>query len=242
MDRKVFDQLLCILDEFNRVCRENDLHYYMLGGTLLGAVRHHGFIPWDDDIDIVMLREDYNKLLSLPFGAFQEPFFLQTPATDPGYHKGLVKIRKNDTTSIPYGDAGFKYNHGMFIDVFPIDAIPDGTNLFAKQVKRLKVLAKLLHFTGRVYGGVGTIGLSAKNRLVYYLLVPFCKAHIITPAKVFAELNRVASQYEGDKTDRIGLLTFDFEWRYIGHLRIYLLFDWLIFQFFLAHSLFEYVE
>jgi len=208
-NKELFNRLLIILDEFDRVCKAHNLNYYILGGTLLGAVRHSGFIPWDDDIDLVMLREDYDKLLKISNTAFSYPFFLQTPATDPGYHKGLIKIRDNRTTEIPYGDAGFNYNHGIFIDVFPIDAIPSDKDLFRKQVKQLKTLFKLLHFTGRVFGGVGTKGYSNKNRILYYILLPLCKLRIITPSKLFKKLNNVASMYEGDKTEKIGLLTFD---------------------------------
>lgn len=82
-----------ILEEFKRVCDENNLTYYLAFGTLLGAVRHQGFIPWDDDIDTGIPYSDYNRLESLyKEGKFKEGFFLQTAATDPNSGTTYYKL------------------------------------------------------------------------------------------------------------------------------------------------------
>ena len=80
---KDIQRIECLmLDEFARVCKENNLTWFADSGTLLGAIRHKGFIPWDDDVDVVMPRKDYNRLIELGNSIFKQPFFLQTHLTD----------------------------------------------------------------------------------------------------------------------------------------------------------------
>ena len=88
---------LYILKEFDRVCRENNLRYSLIYGTLLGAVRHGGFIPWDDDVDVCMLREDYEKLRRIAPKALPKNLFYQCHETDKEYFQLFDKIRMNDT-------------------------------------------------------------------------------------------------------------------------------------------------
>ncbi len=88
---------VAILDEFDRVCRENHLRYYLFYGTLLGAIRHSGFIPWDDDIDVAMPREDYQKLLNLKKSVISPNFYLQMPCEDDKWGGMFSKIRMKDT-------------------------------------------------------------------------------------------------------------------------------------------------
>lgn len=116
-----------ILAEFQRICEKHSLKYFAIGGTLLGAVRHQGFIPWDDDIDLAMMREDYEKFICIAKDEMNEPFFLQTPDTDTGYYYGHLKIRMNGTTCIRRSEWAHKmpFHQGVFIDVFPLDAVPD---------------------------------------------------------------------------------------------------------------------
>ncbi|MDD6302278.1 MAG: LicD family protein [Bacillales bacterium] len=113
---------LDLLKEFVRVCNENNLKYYLIGGTLLGAVRHKGFIPWDDDIDVAMPRKDYNKLMKLK-DEFPSYYFLQNYKTDPHYIYNYAKLRDSRTTYIENFYVCHKINHGVWIDIFPIDAV-----------------------------------------------------------------------------------------------------------------------
>lgn len=111
---------LDMLLKLDSVCKQNNLRYYLAYGTLLGAVRHKGFIPWDDDVDVIMPREDLEKLLTMP-DAFEYPYFLQTPETDKGYLGSLTRIRNSETCWFQklWGATGF--NSGMLIDIFPLD-------------------------------------------------------------------------------------------------------------------------
>jgi len=125
--------------ELERVCKKYDLCIYGDGGTVLGAVRHGGFIPWDDDMDFCMPRKDYTKLCSVAKKEFRYPYFWQTEDTDPGTARGHGQLRNSMTTALNYGECIFETNHGIFIDVFPFDIVPEDTR------ERHLYLKKLYH-------------------------------------------------------------------------------------------------
>ncbi len=118
--------MLNMLEEVDRICRKHDIRYFLIAGSLLGAIRHKGFIPWDDDVDIALLREDYKRLEKVLPLELPENLFMQTLATDPEYEASHMRIRDSTTTGIFDGvtDLGVNYNMGIFIDVFPLDAVP----------------------------------------------------------------------------------------------------------------------
>lgn len=116
---------LDILIRFIHTCEALGLRYYVLGGTLLGAVRHQGFIPWDDDIDVGMPRADYEIFLREGQKYLDAPYFLQTFRTDPLFTANFAKIRNSDTTFMETSCRGRDMNHGVYIDVFPLDFYPD---------------------------------------------------------------------------------------------------------------------
>ena len=91
---------LDLLAEFQRVCNKYHLKYYASGGTLLGAVRHNGFIPWDDDLDIEMFREDYNRLCEIGPKEFKKPYVFQNEYTESGSLRGFSKLRNSQTTAM----------------------------------------------------------------------------------------------------------------------------------------------
>lgn len=133
-----------ILRQFIKVCDELELRYYVAGGTLLGAVRHKGFIPWDDDIDVCMPREDYEVFLQKGQSLLKDPYFLQTFRTDTEYPANFAKIRNSNTTFIETSVRNCKINHGVYIDIFPLDYYPD-----SKWKARVLELKKLI-YTGRI--------------------------------------------------------------------------------------------
>lgn len=115
---------LDMLVEFDRVCRENDIKYVLFGGSLLGAVRHKGYIPWDDDADIAMLREDYNRFMLHLNELDKSICYFQDHETDPEYRWGYGKLRRTGTKYIRVGQEHLKCKTGIFVDVFPLDDIP----------------------------------------------------------------------------------------------------------------------
>lgn len=116
---------LDILKAFIGVCKKNNLRYYLLGGSCLGAIRHHGYIPWDDDIDVGLPRKDYNKLMEIGQADLPDYYFLQNYITDPEYYVNFAKIRDSRTTFIESSIKQCHINHGVYIDVFPLDYYPE---------------------------------------------------------------------------------------------------------------------
>lgn len=118
--KKIWAIEIDLLLQFDKVCKKHGLRYWLAGGTLLGAIRHQGFIPWDDDIDVFMPRADYEKLMGLA-SEFEEPYFLQTPFTDPGYFFGFLKLRNTNSTYISPMFVYQGIHQGIPIDIFAFD-------------------------------------------------------------------------------------------------------------------------
>ncbi len=116
-----------MLLEIDRICRSNDIKYSVDGGSLLGAVRHKGFIPWDDDADVIMLRHEYARFKRACRQELdKDRFFLQDYRTDPEYRWGWAKLRRKDTSYIRAGQENQNYQDGIFLDIFVVDNVPDG--------------------------------------------------------------------------------------------------------------------
>ena len=115
-----------ILKKVANFCEKNSIKYSLCSGTLLGAVRHKGFIPWDDDIDICMLREDYNKFINLWNVKPVQGLIIQNHKNTPLFKQTFTKIRKDHTTILLNAQKTASYHTGIFIDIFPVDRIPKG--------------------------------------------------------------------------------------------------------------------
>ena len=122
--RKLQLTQLEILKAVDQFCKENDIRYSLCGGTLLGAIRHKGFIPWDDDVDICMTREYYNLFLRTWSEKKPEGYLLQNAENTPQFSQSFTKIRKEHTTFLQEADAVGAYHVGIFIDIFPVDRMP----------------------------------------------------------------------------------------------------------------------
>ncbi len=158
--------LLEMLVEIDRICKKHNIKYGIDGGTLLGAVRHKGFIPWDDDLDIVMIRSEYNKLReACKVDLDTTRFFFQDNTTDSNYRWGYGRIRRLDSEFVRCGQEHLKMQTGIFLDIFPRDNAPDFYPLRLAHALRCFFWRKVL------YSEVGKVNAtSAVQRGVYKIL------------------------------------------------------------------------
>lgn len=136
-DKKTLEQLhkieLELLDEFVKICKKHHLEYFLIGGSCLGAVRHQGFIPWDDDIDVGMMRKDYELFVKYAKEELDTTkYYLDCFETNKDYHLPFAKIKKNNTKFVEKPSAHIKNHKGIFLDIFPIDNANKQNSLFQK--------------------------------------------------------------------------------------------------------------
>ncbi len=164
VQRRLWSVELEILDEIHRVCTENGLRYSLAYGTLLGAVRHQGFIPWDDDVDIMMPREDYDRLIEIWGKKAAEAFLLETPEMYPDSVNNFAKIRKDHTTFLQFESERTKSRHkGIFVDVFPADRRAKGW--LPGKLQYADFALALLFNRGYTSGAGGVVGLTERALL-----------------------------------------------------------------------------
>lgn len=134
-----------LLKKLLEVCAKHHLRIWAEGGTLLGTVREHGYIPWDDDIDMAMLREDYDKLVEIAPSEFNHPYFFQCGYTEKIYPRGHAQLRMDGTTAMVPAPAFVNTHQGIFIDIFPFDYMPDDEGALNQLIdKRNAAFTRLL--------------------------------------------------------------------------------------------------
>lgn len=197
-------ELLKMLKWFHGFCVENNLRYYAVGGTMLGAIRHKGFIPWDDDIDVGMPREDYNKLIALS-PSLPEPYVLETPQSEAkDYLYAFSKIYNTETTLIEKGKRNIK--RGIYLDVFPLDGLGNSKEEAMKNFNRTaKLVKKLAVRVSPVRKGRGF----AKNCAV--VLARCVPQFMLNDKKLAQKLDRTAAQIPFDDSVYVGNIVFNYK-------------------------------
>lgn len=123
--KKLWKTMLNMLEQVINICEKYDINYFLISGSALGAIRHNGFIPWDDDMDLGMLRKDYSRFLEIARKEIKEPIFLQDGINDGNHICGLLRIRDSRTTAIIKNDFYKNCNNGIYIEIYPFDNVPD---------------------------------------------------------------------------------------------------------------------
>ncbi len=201
--RRLQKHLLDILTEVVRVCEELGIDYFIMGGTALGAVRHGGFIPWDDDLDIGMRREDYEKFLAGAQAHLRSDLFLQTYQTEPNSPFYFAKVRKDNTKFIEKYCRKLDIHAGIYIDIFPYDALPDDKKERMKHYRRMKYMlnlyiAKCVTGTSVHYRGIKKLIYGCIRHTLHILMLPVPKRFLYRQTdRMMRKYNDNPSQYLG---------------------------------------------
>lgn len=202
--KELWAVLLDLLNEFDRVCKKHNIHYFLDLGSMLGAVRHKGFVPWDEDLDISLLRKDYDRLMEIGPKEFKYPYFLQNHQTDRYFERPVARLRRSDTTFLQ-GDNVInrtKCNKGVFIDLYAYDSIssndPEEAELIHSQCKDIWEKGVLLANPPKLFHG-GELPMVTLEYLYH-------RVRYGTAAKMFKKMERVAKGSEDDTSEYVSLL------------------------------------
>lgn len=193
--KKVWAIELDLYREFTRVCEKYNLLYFTDGGTTLGAIRHSGFIPWDDDLDVCMPRDSYEKFKKIST-EFKTPFFLQNAYTDPEFGYSFMRLRNENTTVVVEPFNYCKFNQGIYIDIFPIDKVTEEDYL-SRRENIYKLIMKNSAYMRRNFPN--------KSEHDKFLISQYYD-NSIAPADIFNEIEQIATQDENIETDYMSLL------------------------------------
>lgn len=192
-----------ILLEFDRICRKHNLQYQLFAGTLLGAIRHKGFIPWDDDIDVCMLRKDYDKFIGVCNEDLdKKKYFLQTCFSDPRAIVQFAKLRKNNTIFINKVDRDPLTHTGIYIDIFPMDNVLPGTMLENIRSLLFNFLYAMATSTvkERVYN-------ATNRKKVFFRCIMFNIMKIIPKSWIDIACQKTLRMFEKSKTEYVSCLS-----------------------------------
>ncbi|EDS75178.1 LicD family protein [Thomasclavelia spiroformis DSM 1552] len=196
-----------LLVEVKKVCEAHNIEYFLIGGTTLGAIRHKGFIPWDDDIDIGMTRANYEKFLKLAPLFLKDKYQLQTPNNDKNIPYFYSKIRINDTIFMEYCNRKINMHHGIYIDVFPFDIVPDDDVEYKKMFDEFQHLIRL--YSLRQIPDLASKPSSLLGIIKYFIRKILHFILKIIPADFFKrKLYKVATQYNDSNNSSYCCLNF----------------------------------
>lgn len=201
--KKLWAVQLNLLKKFKEVCEKNNLKFYLTYGSLLGAIRHNGYIPWDDDIDITMPREDYDKLKEIAAKEFEDPYFYQTQENELDFFGGgFSRLRDSRTTGYENIHFGHQFNAGIWIDITAIDKVPNSYFSRKLQSKMVRFYQQIMF--AKIYSRDNDYFLdisSFKMKLLKKI------ANRLTHKEICFRLNKWCSIAKNKKNKNVGILT-----------------------------------
>lgn len=181
-DQKTLDKLHQVhqelLDEFDRICKKNKLTYFLIGGTYIGALRHNGFIPWDDDVDVAMPRKDYEKLIEVSNKDLNKKYYLDCFEKNNDYFFPFAKLKKNNTIFDEEVMHHLNNHKGIYIDIFPLDNVKENN----AGLRIRAILAKAITDTMLYKNKVKKLG-SALHPIVSFFFLMFTKKRLMKMQK-----------------------------------------------------------
>jgi len=190
--------MLTIMDYIDDFCRNNNINYFLYGGSLIGAIRHKGYIPWDDDIDICMMRQDYDKFLSL-FTDPQNRYCLISPSNNSDYYLPTAKVYDSATVlneRVPNG-----IDIGIFIDVFPLDYCSDEYKETCQYGKKIGFYRKIVNIKNLSYTKNRSV---VKNGILFFLKL---LVGVIPKRTAINKICRLSERYKSKPSKYVGQFT-----------------------------------
>lgn len=216
--KKLQQYELGILRDFIKVCEENGLSYFGFAGTGIGALRHGGFIPWDDDIDVAIPREDLNKLIEIFNRDFSDKYVIVNAECCKDYPMMTTHIILKDSLFVTKDVKNLKYPKGIFLDVFPLDHAADDQNALKKQAYITWLWGKILVLKHVPFPTVPFFGFAAKlahvaTAVAWFLLNLFCISHKF----LYNRMMKASTKYNCSNTESLGFFCnttpFDFYYK-----------------------------
>lgn len=196
-----------ILKDFMALCDEHKLDYFGIAGTGIGAIRHQGFIPWDDDIDVALPREDYEKFLKLAKEQLSDKYIVMNCETNENYPLMTTRLMKRNTIFREEALKNIDCPLGIFLDIYPFDNISDDPKKFNRQMKEAWFFSKLLILRSIPFPVLGFKGWKAK--VVHAACACIHAAMVvcrISKKKLYKKCKEVSTRYNNEETSRLDFL------------------------------------
>lgn len=202
------EKLIEMFVYFDQVCERNGLRYYAIGGTFLGAIRHKGFIPWDNDIDVAMPRKDYDRAVEI-INSDKSKYIMETPQSEaPDYLYSVAKMY--DTTTTLIEDLKVETIRGVYIDVFPMDGMGNDKELINEKYRRINTMNNLF--------AMRTCSIRSQRAWWKNLAIRFSSVvpeKVLNTKKLLMKMDNECRKYSFEDSDYVGVLLTQYGTKYI---------------------------